>query len=726
MRKGLWLLALLVSGSLGQDNMTEAQLKFEQAYFKEHYERDFDAARALYAEALELAAGWQQLEVQVRRALDDLDQKAEIDLERLHALIFYAFQQEDYRAHVEGLRLYGEDARDLLGIALREGKLPGVGPTKLAPGRAVTLLCRLDVDVRDVLLDALVAPDPYLRKAIAEHTDPDRYGEVLFALTEDPNRQVREAARNTLFLAEAPDIATGVQWYAEDNSETALGWLVGRAPVELLENVLGREGFGRKTRVVELVCSGGRSPAVDAGVMGLLAERLHGMDRTLARAVLPDMENLEKEARLFRDDAFAEDVEQQLLRWCKAGGEGWSEAYPLLLGCGGRATLEAMVETGWIDERLLERCIRRLPGEELAAVFALVGPGEMLMTAAETALAYHGLSEVPAEVWWIVAEALTEGPRATEFLREFLPALSSRCEELEQSAERMALAQTYRPLIDEGFARDLDDDENEELAECLMQLAAFDPRPERIEHVVALLASDARGVRRMALHATSKAAVEHPGLVRSALVETLADDARSQIWNHRALHWRRSGFPEDRYGVLLALPADLAGMIISHVDEATPAQTCALIGEAMLSIETREATRWLHDRFGLFPERLQREIIARFAAELYEPALSLVGEYSLHRDQDMRKAADAYLESIESLRERRARVRRLTTESSLQDQLFDLLDTGSATVAAGAAKALGKLGDRTLVPALLQRLEARSEPAVTEAIEAAVAELLGN
>jgi HEAT repeat protein len=723
---------------------------FERAAYAEEHEHDFEKALAGFAAAEEAAkkAGDAKLAAEARTAharvlarqgkgpsRDAGTETVSVQAERLLAEGAQLPSDDARLARtIEDLRIFGRTVVPVLERVLTESDQGEIQLEEYRlernPDFASRVLQQLEVpEAIDALVRGLDSRDPLVRKAIVEHAFAPRNVPVWTKALNDPVPEIRKLAM--LRVTQAKDAPRElVIAAARTGDERALAWLANNDPEAALALIERGEV---------------RDPEQRAGILR----------NARWRKVTPEL--------VSRVGVLRRGADVELVR-----GAAEESLVDLI------KTAKAPMPTDVADALIAQVEVESSPG--LISLLERVQPPERVFEVALTCIsaASTPLTDDVDQAW---AARLWEVARVTPD-----PVPTARWVELYAAARRLGEVSRERPkrpnVLDTAVAGIKSTDEAKDARRALLSwFQTLGPAEhERHEHALGELLSDL--VKQMESERQTGpveppdpaflpwialvVADETPYRDRAWIAVELLDDP---AWFERALDQFVKGpsqgatncarslaqsHPEHAAAVLEArirstadgsrapdskivdaigwLPPD-RGLALAKklLEKLRDEPTRAAVLWRLAHIPGAEATQLAQQLYATIPGsegRLKAEFIQRFANDLWEPAIPLLGGALRDSDKDVREAAQRvsalFKAHREALEEFEAWTQASRDARTSIDELRALLASDKREIVLGAVKALGVVKARTALPELVKLLgreDAELRKAVQEAID---------
>jgi hypothetical protein len=735
---GAMLLALPAATLPAQDGRPPAQSSkalLEQGAFAEEHEGDLEAAAKLYRQALEAArsasdeataaeasAALERVDVRLGRAQEPAAKLDEADpiANRIGALLADLSTADPkhvtYSQRRDDLISFGATAVPWLERALSAQPFTvGAHVVHLEPRRAAAVLARIEAPEAMAALErALSSPDPVVQHAVTGALDPSKHRPLLEKAARD--EKLRPVAVQKLATLNDADLQPAMERWAKVGLAPAMQWIAQRDPHRLLV----------------LVADPALGPNVRSSAMQALKNRSLPLDEKTVDTLLAWARTGQEDALRLLAQNFAQsgrDIPEAMRNRAEATVLADLGSYPApevygLLGAAGRArSLEALARI-WAREgavgrqppqSLLQAVQTRLDGQvqfgELLALFReLPPPGE------------DPSQGLLARIAWKLAKRVDESAATPAQLAEGLSGLEGehRAAYLDVIGNwlRGAFSRSSIADLDPAFLpalRELAASERHEHREVAAKGLGAVGDPRELANVLELISDPHRDVSRDAL--TSARVLAHPD-----------PQAAARMLEARLLGGEMAP-PELEQKALQILPAPQSAALFEklwsrHTD---PGRRWGLLTTLIRQVQEAEVTGLLAKHYRDIPAYdvdLRAFALFRFARDLHEPALPLLGEELRSPDAKVREAAHAAFQEFKKQREALAEFEAWTqtdreARASIQE-LVTLLSSDQREVVVGAVKALGVLRARSALPALVKLLE-HDDPELREAVNEAIA-----
>jgi tetratricopeptide (TPR) repeat protein len=736
---GAMLLALLAATPAAQDGTPPAQSPkalLERGAFAEEHEGDLEAAAKLYRQALEAArsasdeataaeasAALGRVDVRLGRSQEPAAKLDETDpiANRIGALLADLSKVESTTTFLHSQRLddlvtFGATAVPWLERALSAQPFTvGAHVVHLEPRRAAAVLARIEAPEAMAALErALSSPDPVVQHAVTGALDSNKHRQLLERAARD--EKLRPIAVQKLATLDDADLQPAMERWAEEGFVPAMQWIAKRDAHRLLV----------------LVANPALGPDMRSSAMQALKYCTLPLDEKTVDTLLAWARTGQEDALKLLAYNFAQsgrEIPEAMRNRAEAAVLADLGSYPApevygLLGVVGRArSLEALAQI-WARERaagrqppqaLWQAIQTRLDGQvefgELLALFRELPPhgatpssGLLGRIASKLASLVDQGAAMPVQF----AEGLSglEG----EHRAAYLHALGSWLIQRQRGSWPGGLSPAFLPALRELAT-------SEERAHRAVAAKGFGAVGDlrELEHVLDLLSDPEGAVSQDALY--SARVLAHPD-----------PQAAARMVEARLLGGEMAP-PDLEQKALQILPGPHSAALFEklwsrHTDTG---RRSGLLRTLILQVREIEVTGLLAKHYRDIPaHEVDSRVIAlsRFARDLYEPALPLLGEELRSPDAKVREAAHAAFQEFKRHREALAEFEAWTqtdreARASIQE-LVTLLSSDQRQVVIGAVKALGVLRARSALPALVKLLE-REDPELREAVNEAIA-----
>jgi hypothetical protein len=742
-------LVALAAPILAQDKKPDTPASLvEQALYAEEHERDFERALELYGRAAAAAQSDPEL---LARAQKGIDRAAA----RQRGAPAEDVQQNDpilcgIANCIDSLRRMPDQSRELSN-AFRDIALYGptavpwlekaiAGPYTLcgfqingSVDRYVRAIADMHVPESDAALKRLLkSVDPLMRRAVAEYSDADRQRAILMLALQDSTPTVRRYAIGALAKSSDPGLVELMSTYAIDGNEVALNWLT-------------RDSLALTTVIAsERASAATRQDAAERLEMLQLPQKAEVAAALLALAHA-DSTAPRKSALMWvvvkclRDHwkPLDPEIAKRVQRALTADLDGYPQpaASLALLAVGGGPAIESLAgRLSGIMESLggpntkegrnfltqLQEQLGRLKASDfkhVAAAYRSVEPrspvgssNNAVHDAVLSALSGLTLRDPSSLDVAAGAEGL-DGEKFDEYARVATQWLGTR---RGNGVGRNApsLEHAWIPLL-----RRMTQSTKWELR----QSAAFGfsdvGDPALVPDLVALLGHP--NTVHEATNAINRIIRADPAKSREIIEEAMKSFAAS--------NGRLS--PEIALQITLLAPAE--GLLLAEKFWKQSTDTAvhqALYQTVCDGLKGTDGSAFLlrhFDEMRASPHQVHAAI-KRFGAELYEPAIDVLGQSLKDANPSVRLAAQEAFAAFKTQREALTEFQAWKTTADEQrttiDELSKLLDSPNLDVVIGAVKSLGALKARVVYPKLVKMLE-RKEPELKAALQAALGQL---
>jgi HEAT repeat protein len=597
-----------------------------------------------------------------------------------------------------------------------------------SPLGAEILARMLEPEASQALERGLKSPDPLVRSAIATalQIDPKRHRALLEQLARDPVPKVRGAALSALASSDDSSLLPLMEAAARSGETEAMGWMSWKAGTRLFDLALA-PGTPEEVRVHALMALGKSSslPADANRATALLELARTAKSEAVRGAALDTLTNLFL-INWKLETALQEQVESrllaELLQWPQRS------MFALLQMIGGVRTLDALAASyasgklSYPDDNSrgpAELCFGALLNrsqsftfESLTEVFRKLPapPPDASNTSAQkeqyALLAMRLAQRVGART--PSAEAIAHGFEGLDEAHQlaYLQVLENRVRQ-----SKASLPASLEPVLLPALASYLPDLPAQWIFEGIV--ACGDVRA--IENLLPYVNSHDpanRGIVSLSRRDPEQAMK----IIESAVGRELRKGAQ--------------GDPAP-LGALALLPANEA---MSAFERLWPlATTERAKGDCLQvlaqSIGGSPGTAVLLAHYGDIPANrsdVRADAVARFGAELLEPAIPILGEALKDPEEHVRLQAraafKAFKEHREALEEYSAWMNADKQQRESIAELMKLLDSANRDVAIGAVRALAAVKARSALPALVKLLE-RPDPELKKAVQDALAKM---
>lgn len=764
----LFFYSLLAALALAQTPEKPAETPralYERAAYVEEHERDFQKAADLYASAAEGAkkGGDEKLAVDADAAraralarggrapvaqtpIDENDPILRRIADLLDSVSKLSSNTNELTFAKRDLALFGAPAVPWVERAVSYSfSLAGFD---IAPRTTefVDVLARMQAPEALAALERLAAsPDPITRRAVAGRIDPKRQHALLERVLKDESASVRDAAMD--MVASTSDLAfvPAALESATRCNERALEWLARTAPADLV-GLLNHQALAGnwwcRGKILEQLYRQTVVPADPRIADGLLAIAKSSQEPEFARSVVNTLTKLSDGSWKLAPPEFRLALETQVAAQLET--QPVPEAWDLLLSLGGMRSLDVLAasiakQLDAMNDNQYQTLVNKL-----AMRFQNAGPQDfqVLVQAFSRIRPYLNTTQQNPSRDQKLAEMFVQtiGRAADAGVPDqaIAAALSSVSQEHKQALLRMLgswVTGRYQAGSDEpgrvldpalgALILEMSRSEEPGLRTCgIRGLTMLDDPGVLPQILVAQLRGSGQSnqdrqvqqVNDAIWTGTRRLVAKYPERAATALEKALEQS-----------HTANGAFDLD---LIVGVSAFDSARSLALFQKLWPraqdaATRQALLGE-LLEIEGPQATALVLERYPEIASQngdLRRDAVARFGAELYEPALPVLGQALADPDERVRKQArDAFARfkaQREALEEFKAWQ---NTDKESRDsiaELTKLLESQNRDVVIGAVRSLAAVKAKSALPALVKLL-ARDDAELKREVQSAI------
>jgi HEAT repeat protein len=725
----------------------------ERAAFLEEHERDFEAAAKLYEQAASAAqtAGDEKTATEARAAQarvqtrlgkpEVIDRRSpsgtdERIVNRIRQL-FVELSQTDANTDrvTNDLKQFGAPVIHLAKDALSGQvlNLDAAGRVTIGTYKAASVLAAMsEPEAMQALAEALDSPDPVTRRLVVSVIGPEKHRALLEKAAADPVPSVRDTALQHLSQSRDPSLVKLMETAAAAKSAIAIQWMAKVAPQRLIDLAFGPGTDDElKSAAVNELQNAPDLPTDPRLVQTMLMMCRASKDDNVRREMPERMARLFQRAWAGAPLSFRQEIEHEVL--AHYADFSFPGVLRLLATTGGIETIQFLIDTyasklGDLDQETMNRLSSVFQGARsrlYAQDFdALAGTFRKLKPPGTEGRAINNYPAIREELiaaldlmagWKTPVASIAAGFEGldAEQKQNYARAILSWIQKCWDTSTQQFLPGTVdvrlAPILHELLRRQSNDSYVLEYVRAvgdvglLPDLLAFwkNQKNSQVRLAIAALVQRDRATALKTVEESIARTLESSG---PNAVRPVAD--------------------------LLSLPPPEALELFARLwPRATTDKLKDEFLFTLLEIPGTAATAALFDHYADIREPSnQGRAIERFANELYEPAIPLIGEALKSRNDSVRlasrEALKKFKEQREALEEFSAWMTADKDARASVAELAKLLESNNKDVVIGAVRALAAVKARSALPALVKLLD-RPDPELKKAVEEAIAKIGG-